>query len=363
MLKMLAHGFRRHAPASTRSLDDVKPDIGAAPRQVDIPNREEDSRITGLVNSVAALQQQSQDILKELRAANDRLAQLSLRESQLRSVLRRDAELDIHESRLDVVFGKTDIGAHVAAAIDRATLNLDPFPYAIVDDLLPNHVYKALLRAIPPLELFADRPVNKQQLNVPFELAPAYARRVWRFMTDVVAPDFITPEVLEKFHEPLAGWISANWPDVDPQSVQMHSSKGRLMLRRRGYRIPPHRDPKWGFITCLFYLARPQDSDAWGTQIYAVDADQEARGAAPHWIDPARCRLVADIPFRPNRTFIFLNSYGAHGSHIPDDAKPATLERYAYQFRIGPTAESAEAMMATLSGEKRAMWAGKLADY
>ena len=169
--------------------------------------------------------------------------------------------------------------------------------------------------------------------------------------------------MVERFKEPLARWISANWPAVDPQSVQMHSSQGRIMLRRRGYRIPPHRDPKWGFITCLFYLAKPDDSDAWGTQIYAVDSDEEARGAAPHWIEPARCRMVRDIPFVPNRAFIFLNSYGAHGSRIPDDAEPATLERYAYQFRIGPNSESAEAMMATLSEEKRAVWAGKFGDY
>jgi hypothetical protein len=363
MLKTLAHGLRRYAPASRRSLDRLRGELGTSGRQVEIVGQEE-SRVNELAASVAALQQQCHDILKELRAANDRVAQLTLRESQLRAVLQRDAELDIHEERLQRILGKSDIERHVADAFDRAELHLDPFPYAIVDDLLPRHFYKVLLKALPPKELFADRPVNKQQLNVPLTMGPTYSRRVWRYMADVVVADFVTPKVLEKFRAPLADWISANWPDVDPQGVQMHNSQGRLMLRRRGYRIPPHRDPKWGFITCLFYLARPDDSDAWGTQIYAVESDREARGAAPHWIDPAQCRLVRDIPFIPNRTFVFLNSYGAHGSQIPDDAEPATLERYAYQFRIGPTAESVEAMMATLSEERRPMWAGKFAtDY
>jgi hypothetical protein len=359
MLKSLALGLRRYAPAS--KLDQFK--SGAGSRNADALRHEAEARVDGLAASVSALQQQCQEILTELRVANDRLAQLTLRESQLRAVLKRDAELDVHGDKLERILAKTDVGAHVAAAIDRAELRLDPFPHAIVDELLPPHLYRALLRALPPIELFADRPVNKQQLSVPFALAPTYSRRVWRFITDIVVPDFITPNVVQKFHEPLMDWITANWPDADPQAVEMHSSNGRIMLRRRGYRIPPHRDPKWGFITCLFYLARPEDSEAWGTQIYAVDGDEEARGAAPHWIDPARCRLVADIPFRANRTLVFLNSYGAHGSQIPDDAEPATLERYAYQFRIGPTTQSVEAMMATLSEDRRAMWAGKFADY
>jgi hypothetical protein len=363
MLKTLALGLRRYAPVSRRSPDHSSGELGASSPQVENVGHEEAARVQGLVASVAALQQQCQDILKELRAVNDRVAQLTMRESQLRAVLRRDAELDVDAERLQKIIGKTDIGKHVANAIDRAELHVDPFPYAVVDDLLPRHFYKVLLKALPPVELFADRPVNKQQLSVPLTLGPTYVRQVWRFMTDVVVPDFITPSVLEKFRQPLADWISANWPDVDSQSVQMHSSQGRIMLRRRGYRIPPHRDPKWGFITCLFYLARPDDSEAWGTQVYAVDSDQEARGAAPHWIDPAQCRLVHDIPFVANRTFIFLNSYGAHGSQIPDDAEPAALERYAYQFRIGPTTQAVEAMMATLSEERRPMWTGKFGDY
>jgi hypothetical protein len=349
MLKTLALGLRRYAPVTKRSADRSSDELAARSHQVETVRHDEAARTQELAASVTALQQQCQDILKELRAVTDRVAQLTLRESQLRAVLRRDADLDVDAERLQKVIGKTDIGKHVADAIGRAELHTDPFPYAIVDDLLPRHFYKVLLKSLPPVELFADRPVNKQQLNVPLTLGPTYARRVWRFMTDVVVPDFVTPSVLGKFRQPLADWIALNWPDIDAQSVEMHSSQGRIMLRRRGYRIPPHRDPKWGFITCLFYLARPDDSAAWGTQIYAVDDDQEARGAAPHWINPAQCRLVRDIPFVGNRTFIFLNSYGAHGSQIPEDAEPASLERYAYQFRIGPTTQAVESMMATLS--------------
>jgi len=55
--------------------------------------------------------------------------------------------------------------------------------------------------------------------------------------------------------------------------------ESRIFLRGAGYSLKPHRDPKWGFLTCILYLARPDDKEEWGTQIYSVDEDIEARGA------------------------------------------------------------------------------------
>ena len=144
--------------------------------------------------------------------------------------------------------------------------------------------------------------------------------------------------------------------------MELHGSSGRIMLRRRGYNIPPHRDPKWGFITCLIYLPRSGDLETWGTSLYTVDGDEEARGALPHWIDGSQCRLVAEVPFRRNSALIFLNSTGAHGATIPDDAEPADLERYAYQFRVGPTRDAITELMKMLPEERRPVWAGKVTD-
>ncbi len=133
------------------------------------------------------------------------------------------------------------------------------------------------------------------------------------------------------------------------------------MRRGRGYCISPHRDPKWGFLTGILYLARPQDSERWGTQLFAVDEDDDAVGAAPHWIDPAKCRLVSDVPYRPNTMLVMLNSSGAHGAQIPEDAEPADLRRYIYQFRIGPSSHTIRWLTTMLTEEQRPLWAGKVA--
>jgi hypothetical protein len=59
---------------------------------------------------------------------------------------------------------------------------------------------------------------------------------------------------------------------------------------------------------------------------------------------------------------IFLNSVGAHGAHIPEDAQPEDLERYIYQFRIAPTVDAMRMLKQALSADRRALWAGKAAE-
>jgi hypothetical protein len=320
-------------------------------------------RSTDTPDRVAAIERQCLEILGQLKTMNEHLSTLARRESQLRSVLERDAELERYQSKLSDVLEKPSTGGHVERAIQRAELRDNPFPHAVIDKILPDDLYTCLIRGLPPIELFSDRPTNKQQLQVPFRLAPVYSQRVWRYVTSAIVPNFIVPAAVLKFRSSLDEWIRLNWPAVESNAIDFHSSDGRILLRRRGYRIPPHRDPKWGFLTGILYLARKEDSESWGTQIFSVEGDEEARGAAPHWIDPARCRLVEDVAFRANRLLVFLNSVGAHGAFIPDDAEPEGLERYIFQFRIGPTVESMSLLKASLSDDRRPFWAGKSGDY
>lgn len=303
-----------------------------------------------------------------LTALKQELEALVLGEQQLRAVVCADADLTDALPELDTILSDPQaIDMHIRSSINRAVRHDLPFPYMIVDDALPAGVFDALVKGLPPTVLFADRPVNHQHLKPPFEFAPRYSRRIWTFMVDVIIKEFIQPAVLEKFEEPVNAWFRENFPglgDEPLRAVQMTCSDGRLLLRRRGYRIPPHRDPKWAVVTCLLYLPRAGDDDRWGTQLYTVADDEEAQGAKPHWIADARCTLVEDVPFRPNRLLVFVNSVGAHGAHIPEDAEPAGLERYAYQFRIGPNGKSIADLMAKLPEDRKALWAGKAAaDY
>lgn len=322
--------------------------------------------VGGLADGAAKTEGRTAALEAEVRKLREALGEVRRHESRLRAIYLREVEQEGALAALDGVLQREAIAAHVERAIAAAPLRLDPLPHVIVERLFPEPFYDAVLQGIPPVELF-DGAANKQRIVVPFEMAPAFCRRVWGFLVDEVIEPALRPALLRTLRAPLCEWLGATWPELAEGAfdadVRMQATDGRILLRRRGYLIPPHRDPKWGFITCLLYLARPGDSPAWGTQLYSVEEDAEAGNVAPHWIREERCRLVTDVPFRPNTMLAFLNSHGAHGARIPESAEPPDLERYVYQFRIGPTADSIRRLVAMLSAERRGRWSGKVADY
>lgn len=301
------------------------------------------------------------DRLATTAAAIDaRLAALELRNSQLTAIATADAETAAASPAVDAALDLDRAVAHVRAAIARTPLVEKPFPHMVVDDLLPRDLYDALVAAIPPHVLFEDRPVNKRQMKMPPRLAPAFSRRVWRFMAADLVDRPLKEAVLAKFHAPLLAYLQRFWPDValDARTLPLVTSDGRIILRQAGYVIPPHRDPRWGFITCILYLARPGDPSTWGTQLYHVHDDSDAPSAQPYWMADRQSDLVTDVPFVANRALIFLNSEGSHGASIPADA-PADFERYIYQWRIGPHPNAARALLAQLEPGARQAWEGK----
>jgi hypothetical protein len=326
--------------------------------------------------ALAGLSKTSEELLaavrtmtSEIRAVEQTVGALTIRESQLRAIVRADAQLEDELPSLAAVCDEKRVAECARAAIGRAELHDHPFPYAVITDVFPDDFYAALIRGLPPVELFAHRPWNKQQLKTPLTVAPAYSRQIWNYLVDTVIPQILQPLIMEKFRASVAQWIAENWPSLADEPfappMEFGSSDGRIMLRGRGYYIRPHRDPKWGFLTGLIYLPRAKDSETWGTQLFTVTDDHDiGKGAAPYWIAPERCRLAVDVPFRRNSMLVVLNSTGAHGAQIPEDAEPADLQRYIFQFRIGPTEKAIPMLQRLLAEDRREMWAGKLlTDY
>jgi hypothetical protein len=316
-------------------------------------------------SSRRAAEKQAAGAKSELAALRAQVAELQRREAQLRAIAEREAALEHETAALDEILHNRCIGEHVRARVAAAAVETCPCPLAVIDDVLPASLYRAALLGLPPPELFTDRTVNRQHLQVPFRLGPVYGRRVWTYLARTVVREVLVEAIVERFREPLAEWLRLNFPFAGAdvlERIRMTSSDGRIMLRTRGYVAPPHRDPRWGFISGLLYLAREADDPRWGTQFYEVDDDSEPPSVAPLWIDQGRCRLVNDVSFVPNRLLVFLNSTGAHGASIPATL-PEPVERYIYQVRIAPDANSIAWLMESLPDEKRSLWAGKIGEY
>ena len=316
-------------------------------------------------------------VRKDLRHLTSRLEQLerefadtsirARRADRVATQLQLTAALNARQrdvvAELPRLLDEQRLTRHIRCAIESATLLSEPFEHAVVERLLPEDIYQLLLDAIPPAAFFHDRDPIKRDIRFPMDFGPTLTAMVWGFFDDVIARRAIRTAVLDKFHEPLQRHFDAVFGHAFreragalPQSV----SGGRLMLRSPGYHLDPHRDPKHTMLTCLLYLARPGDSETYGTKIFRVAGDGDASYKQTYYPEQEghTCELVKVVPFRPNSMLVFLNSRGAHGATIPADAPPG-LERYSYQFYIAPQREGLASLIKALPPDRRAMWRNK----
>jgi hypothetical protein len=337
---------------------------------------------SGLVTRLrAAWRQDVEEVIKPLRKEIRRLGrdleavQMVLQETsqraargdqnaaQVKLALLLNQQQREEVARLPVLLDAERITVHVQAALAAAPIHTDPYEHIVVEGILPNDIYRLLIDALPPLPFFGERDPVKQDLPLPIEFGPLLATRVWNFVDDVVAQTVLRPAVMEKFREPLQRHYDVIFGSAfrdRAHQLPKASSGGRLMLRRPGYHLAPHRDPKRSFVTCLLYLARPGDSETYGTHLYRVHDDEEARYKQTYYPeqDGRRCERVKTVPFRPNTMLAFLNSRGAHGASIPPDAS-ANVERYAYQFYVAPRSDMLSALIKELPRDRRTMWQNK----
>jgi hypothetical protein len=319
---------------------------------------------------VANLSREMARLQKSIAELNDRLQEVDGRQRTFERQATRtavaaklDAEQQDLVAKLPEMLDAPRILEHVRAAVAKAPLLEDPFPHCLVSDVLPRETYRLMRRAIPPVVFFGDADPIKQNLRIPIDKGPALATQVWHFVDDVVAHQGIVPVVMQRFAPHLARHYAAVFgPAFVEQAAALPQapSGGRVMLRRPGYRLAPHRDPKRAVLTCLLYLANWGDDEAYGTELYRVHGEQESSYVQTYYPeqDGARCELVARVPYRPNSMLVFINGTGAHGAHIPADA-PASLERFAYQFYVGPSSEDLAALVAALPDERRLLWRDK----
>lgn len=292
--------------------------------------------------------------LKRWRRATP--ATLRARVRRLAARWRADAGQRRFQGRLPTLLDRDRVGLHVLASVARSRVETDPMPHVVVEDLFPRDYYQLLIETLPAPAFFGDSRAIKSNLN-PEVIEPTVSRQVWRFMEAELGRQVLAPALGDKFHAYRRWYCDKEFGPVLGEQVAtlpLEMSTSRLMLRRTGYHVAPHRDPKRVFLTCLVYLARPGNNERWGTQLFEVD-EPPARGSDdrkkthpnrtyyPEHEGP-RCRLVRTTPFRENSAVVFVNCEGAHGADIRADEGTGVL-RHAYQFYVGPRLEDLRALL------------------
>jgi hypothetical protein len=223
--------------------------------------------------------------------------------------------------------------------------------------VFPDSVYDYLIDALPAPIFFDKVSEHRDEMAVPLTFVPAYSRLVWQMFHDVVE-QAVLPAILEVFRPALDEYVRASWPTLGSWSesaITLRVANPRLMLRRPGYLIKPHRDPRWAFLTALFYLSPRDGTQTYGTQLFRMKLERDEPHTSPFWAQDGECELVRDVPGIANSALVFLNGTGAHGASIPADA-PADLLRYVYQARFSPDTETKARLLDLLTTDSRERW-------
>ena len=247
--------------------------------------------------------------------------------------------------------------AHATQAVARTTLHLDPCPHIVLEEVFPDDVYDRLIESLPSPVFFEKVSESRDEMPVPFTFAPAYSRAVWDLFHQAIE-GAVLPAVIAKFRPALDDFIRHAFPALkswDESGLNLRAANPRLMLRRPGYVIKPHRDPRWAFLVALFYFAPRGSQHTYGTQLYRLKNERDEAHTSPMWVAPEECELVRDVPGVGNSAVIFLNSTGAHGASVPEDA-PADFLRYFYQARFSPDTAAKNRLLALMEAEQRDRW-------
>jgi hypothetical protein len=313
-----------------------------------------DKRLASLkeqLDRVEALAQRLQR-LEVLTDSVERITDLDREVRLLRTTVALDNEARQKEPHGPAVFGADRVGAHVERAIASAAIETDPSVHTVINDLIPPDTYAAVLDGIPPRIFFPQRDKVKQNLRLTqIDVAPEWTMRTFGFIEHVLIPQMMVPALLRRFEPHIrAFYVREYGPGRGPAFAALphEATSGRLMLRRPGYHLDPHLDPKRVVFTCLLYFARPGDSEAFGTSFYRMKGTPKIDRTTTFYPETqgVACELVKTVPFAPNSAVAFLNWGGAHGADIPKSA-PGDTERYSYQFYVSPQPDA----LAALAGE------------
>lgn len=200
---------------------------------------------------------------------------------------------------------------HLIEAVTRAPLEREPFCHIYMEGIFPASMYPALLRSLPPRELYAplnlrkwvrpDGTSTRDQFHLTAEnlakLPPALAdfwTVVVRAMTDVALKRavfaMLAPDLADRF-----GIAEDRVADIECEYDVL------LVRDTEDYRIKPHPDGLNKIVTVQLYLPQDESNLDLGTSLFR--RHRRLIGSS--------FEEVKRFPFRPNSGYAFAVSEGA----------------------------------------------------
>ena len=280
-----------------RTLDEVPgtpgaPDAGQARAQGNAKTAEADPEVQQRLDAQA----------KQTRDEPKALAGLGSVE-QSRAIYKSDTRFKRALERALQQIGDGRVPAHVRAVVAAAPLESDPCPYVVLDDLLPDDAYDALLSAIPPPLFFEHLNVTRQDSEGPLRVRPSLP------LGDLAR----VPEA--HLREGARTGADRQVPGR-PRSPGAHTlARHRRLDGRRGHQPAPGGRARHASPIRLRDQAAPRstldvadlhpvshkrdDRQLYGTQLCRLQRDQEFPTHSPFWVPEDDVEVVREVPAGP----------------------------------------------------------------
>jgi precorrin-6B methylase 2 len=202
---------------------------------------------------------------------------------------------------------------HVLSRIAAADVIDDPFPYSVIDGVLPADYYAEALANFPSPDSLRSlgetgrvQGAYSERLVVlftddEFTRMTATQQRFWSEFADWMYSDVFLNAFLMKFHRALEPRLARI---IGADAALRARGDALLVNDRTHYAIGPHTDAPHRLVTFLFYLPRDESMRELGTSVYRPkDSSFTCWGGPHHSFD--KFDHVRTVEFVPNRLLAF----------------------------------------------------------
>lgn len=203
---------------------------------------------------------------------------------------------------------------HVCKRVASAAVESDPFPYAVIDEILPREYYEEAVSQFPaPSQMRPIRETGRVARD-------AYPER---YVTLFNAEDFTSlTESQRRFWTEFDEWMNSDLflqafvakfqADLEPRLTKILATEKALLTRgdallvndHTKFKIGPHTDAPHRLVTFLFYMPKDESMKALGTSVYRPKDPNFVCWGGPHHASD-NFRLVDTVEFMPNRLLTF----------------------------------------------------------
>lgn len=195
-------------------------------------------------------------------------------------------------------------GFTIGKKVEDAVMDLEPFNYLYIEDILPSYIYRLMIEEMPTN--YEEIEKTRGTKGYPKRFTAKLEGNIWRHVEQQLKDGFFKKALLDKFGIEDRGFVE----DV-------------LLVRDLpGYKIPPHTDSTSKIITVLIYLPQDESFTREGTSMFVPKKKGFTCKDGRHY-KFEDFKKVKTIPFKPNSAFIFARTDNSfHGvepcEHVRD---------------------------------------------